>query len=163
MISMTCATSCSTSYSRDTLFHNDHSSKTIFTSSLNPEVDHWTKTLLSEWGLHVSKVLTMIWDWHLLTQAMEILSLQLSTTLWCCLISEKMRNVLLVPRPCSMPMKTIKVGSIRSPPQKSWPWIPRMRWSHRKLFWKSPISTHGADGSTLWGFSRASHISSFHL
>ena len=92
-------------------------------------------------------------------------SLHLSTTLCSCLISEKIKKFLSVSRPCSMPAtkkKNIKLGSIRGVPWKSLPWISHTRWSHRKLFWKSPISMCGVDGFTLWGFSKSPRISHLH-
>lgn len=53
--------------------------------SMNLEVDHGWKTLLYEQGFHVSEVLIMIWDWHLLTQAIKIflfISQQPCAALW---------------------------------------------------------------------------------
>lgn len=48
--------------------------KRTLLSFLNLGVDHWWKTLLPEQGVPVRKMLTVIWDCHLLTQAVRILS-----------------------------------------------------------------------------------------
>lgn len=136
-------------------------SKQCFLSSLNLRVNHYER-LLSEQGLHVPKVPTMISDCYLLTYTVRILSLHTLNNLSFCLIAEKIRNLFSLPRLCSMPMKISNLV-LSGVPLGGHCWGFHIGGDLMGNYGKSPTSTCGADGSTLWGFSRASQTSCFHL
>lgn len=139
-----------------------HSFKTMFTLLLESESKSLER-LLSEWGFHVPKVPTMISDCHLHPYTARILSLHTLNNLVLLFdIWENWKFILFIQ--ALFPVNdNNKFGFVRSSSWRSLQRIPHRRWSHGKLCWKSPTSTCGADGSMLWGFSRASQTSRFHL